>query len=125
MLDFEQLNALLGQRIRRVRETQSPPMSQGRLAEILQLQRTSVTNIEAGRQKPTLEMLYRFCEHFGLTIGEFLPDVSDVVKLESELLIIGSQRVDVGVKTAGFINELRAQSRGESKMAGAKAPEDK
>lgn len=124
MLDFEQLNTLIGQRIRRVRETQSPSMSQGRLAEVLQLQRTSITNIEAGRQKLTLEVLYRFCEHFGLTIGEFLPDVSGVTRRESESLVVGSQQVDVGIKTAGVIKKLRAQYRIESERAGSKTPEE-
>lgn len=108
MVHSARLYRLLGERIRRVREAQAPPMTQGRLAEVLQLQRTSVTNIEAGRQKPSLDTLYRLCEHFSLAIGEFLPDVSEVVQAPSEPLIIGSQRIQLGAKTANLIHELRA-----------------
>jgi DNA-binding XRE family transcriptional regulator len=124
MLDLSRLHSLLGDRIRRVRETQSPPMSQGRLAEILQLQRTSITNIEAGRQKPSLEILYRFCEHFGLAIGEFLPVVADVTLTESESLIVGSQHVQVGAKTADLIHELRAQHRLDPTAGNSARPDD-
>lgn len=122
MLNSTRLYQLLGERIRRVREAQSPSMSQGRLAELLQLQRTSITNIEAGRQKPSLDTLYRLCEHFSLAIGEFLPDVSEVVQAPTEPLVIGSQRIELGIKTASLIHELRAHHR--SSEEGASAPQD-
>lgn len=114
MLDVDRLHSQIGERMRRVRERGTPPTSQARLAEILKLQRTSVTNIEAGRQKPSLETIYRFCEHFGLQVGEFLPTVGDVQTIETESVTVGPYRVDVGTKTAQLIHELRAQHQIDS-----------
>ena len=68
MLDSDRLYAVIGDRIRRLREAQSPRMSQEDLAQVLDLKRTSVTNIESGHQKLTLDTLYRLCGHFRLEV---------------------------------------------------------
>ena len=80
MLDTERLYAEIGKRVRTIRESQTPRLSQGDLARILELKRTSVTNIESGRQKMTVDTLYRMCEYFGLDIGELMPPVGGFVQ---------------------------------------------
>src|SRR6267154_2519569 len=82
MLDSEKLYAFIGERIRYIRETHTPRMSQQQLAEILKLKRTSITNIERGNQKPTLDALYLLCEHFGLKLENVLPPVAEVTVAE-------------------------------------------
>lgn len=48
------------------------------MAEILGLERTSVTNIERGKQRPGIHVLYRCCEYFEIPIAEFLPSIERV-----------------------------------------------
>ena len=78
MLDDKRLSAELGKRIQRYRRMQSPLMNQQTLAKHVGLTRTSVTNIERGRQKVTLETVYRLCEVFGVTVADLLPSLNDV-----------------------------------------------
>jgi DNA-binding XRE family transcriptional regulator len=111
MLDDQKLYAFIGERIRQIRETHSPRMSQQELAEILHLKRTSVTNIERGNQKPTLESLYLLCEHFGLKLENVLPPVSEVTKTEmpsaERSVTIGGKSHEVGAMTAKLVEKLR------------------
>jgi transcriptional regulator with XRE-family HTH domain len=107
MLDSERLYALIGERVRRIRETQTPRMSQEDLAKILDLKRTSVTNIERGNQKPTLDTLYRLCERFGLEIRDLMPALAEVTTTEGRSVIVGGQSQEVGVKTANLVARLR------------------
>jgi DNA-binding XRE family transcriptional regulator len=112
MLDGDRLYELIGDRIRHIREAQTPRMSQGDLAAILGLQRTSVTNIELGKQKPTLDTLLRLCEHFTLEIDAIVPKLRDVVSLvQARSVIIGGKAQEVSAKTASLLSSLRPSPR--------------
>jgi transcriptional regulator with XRE-family HTH domain len=87
-------------------------MSQEDLAQILDLKRTSVTNIESGRQKVTVDTLYRLCEHFGIEIDELMPPAADFKLASGRSVVIGGKSTDVGVKTASLVERLRPSTRG-------------
>jgi transcriptional regulator with XRE-family HTH domain len=118
MLDHQKLYAFIGERIRQIRETHSPRMSQQDLAEILKLKRTSVTNIERGNQKPTLDALYLLCEHFGLKLDSILPAVADVTAKEKpreeRSVTVGGTSHEVGTMTASLVEKLRPTARSRS-----------
>ena len=111
MLDSDKLYELIGDRIRRIREAQTPRMSQGDLAKILGLQRTSVTNMELGKQKPTLETLLRLCEHFALEIDAIVPRLREVELVQARSVVIGGKAQEVGAKTANLLSSLRPSAR--------------
>lgn len=111
MLDTERLYAEIGRRIRSIREGQTPPLSQADLARILDLKRTSITNIESGRQKMTVDTLYRMCEYFGLEIGELMPPVSELKVAQARSVVVGGKATDLGVKTATLVERLRPSTR--------------
>jgi transcriptional regulator with XRE-family HTH domain len=111
MLDSQRLYVLIGERVRRLREAQTPRMSQEDLALILDLKRTSITNIELGNQKLTLDTLYRLCERFGLAVQELMPPVSDVARAEERSVIVGGESHEVGIKTASLVARLRPGTR--------------
>jgi len=116
MVDDQRLYAFIGERIRQIRETHSPRMSQQQLADILKLKRTSVTNIERGNQKPTLDALYLLCEHFGLKLENVLPPVSEVtvtaMPSPERSVTVGGQSHEVGAMTAKLVEKLRPTTRG-------------
>lgn len=111
MVDNERLYTLIGERVRQIRETQTPRMSQEELGRVLGLKRTSVTNIEQGNQKPTLDAIYQLCERFGLQINEVLPVVADVTRAEGLSVTVAGESHSVGTKTASALTRLRPSAR--------------
>lgn len=83
MIDEKRLYTALGERIRRAREGHpSGRMTQAALADVVGLERTSITNIEKGNQKIPLHMLYRLCDALGIPVAESLPAVAEVSRAE-------------------------------------------
>lgn len=78
MGDFTpRLQKLLGERIKKRREELK--LNQGELASKLQIGRTSVSNIEAGRQQPPLNVLYEICNALDIDIQSILPTYSELI----------------------------------------------
>lgn len=80
MIDQDRLYQTIGQKLKAVRKNNQ--QTQAGMAEILGLERTSVTNIERGKQRPGIHVLYRCCEYFEIPIAEFLPSIERVTGTE-------------------------------------------
>ena len=65
--------AVIGQRIRARRDWLG--MTQERLAEAVGLTRTSITNIEAGRQECSVLVLYRIAQALRGTVEQFVKGI--------------------------------------------------
>lgn len=63
-----------GRNVRRLREREGLGLSQDALSKRVGLSRTSVTNIEKGRQQVPLHSLYAFADALGVEPTELLPD---------------------------------------------------
>ena len=85
-IDVDRLHRSLGERIRGLREDAGD--SQGDLADALGLSRTSVVNVEAGRQRPPLATLYRIAKRYHTDVPSLLPPLSDVDETEVEARLI-------------------------------------
>lgn len=66
----ERFNVALGERIRTRRESK---MTQAELAERIGLSRTSVTNIERGRQRLLVDQLVEIAKTLSVSPAELLP----------------------------------------------------
>jgi transcriptional regulator with XRE-family HTH domain len=71
MADFDALYAEVGRRLRQARVTQG--LSQERLAQQLGISRASVVNIEAGRQRAPLHLLWQVSEALGTDLSLLVP----------------------------------------------------
>ena len=71
MTDFEELYREVGRRLRQARETQG--LSQEKLAAQLGLSRASVVNIEAGRQRAPMHLLWQLSETLGTDLSLLIP----------------------------------------------------
>lgn len=91
------LYALLGARLREIRHTRG--LTQEQLAEAVGILRTSVANIEAGRQKAPLHVLYNLCQELGVELSMILPTCGDV----GERLLIAQ---DMPPKAAAVLERL-------------------
>ena len=77
-VDERKLYQLVGQRIRDLRNQRTPKLTQARLASLLEVERTSVTNIENGTQRPPLAFLYRLSLELNAPLAEILPTTDEV-----------------------------------------------
>ncbi len=91
-VDEYSLYRLVGERIRTMRQHTAPRMSQAQLAERLNVSRASIVNIEAGRQRPPLHVLWQIAEVLGTELSVLIPSrveyakQGEPVELNEELL---------------------------------------
>lgn len=102
MINEDQLYLIIRMQLKSIREGQG--LSQAQVAQQLDLERTSITNIEGGRQRPNIHMLYRFCEVMGLGLDDIFPAIRDVTDSpEERTLTIGDTKHKVSKKIASVI----------------------
>jgi transcriptional regulator with XRE-family HTH domain len=89
-VEVMRLYALLGFKIRQVREEKR--ISQARLAEKVGLTRTSVTNLEKGRQRIPLHVLYQVAKALDVEAGALLPVHADLEAGMLQRLILSRSR---------------------------------
>ncbi len=70
-LPTDQLYKTIGENIQRVRSTRN--MSQEELAQKVDLVRTSITNIEKGKQKIQIHTLFQIASALGVLVTDLLP----------------------------------------------------
>lgn len=75
-VDRDGLGSSIGVVIRRRRVAVG--LTQGALARQVGLQRSSISNIESGRQIPPIPVFYQLCAVLGLEPGQALPPLEDV-----------------------------------------------
>lgn len=75
-VDERELYRMVGQQLRERRKKLK--LSQNTIADDVSVQRTSITNIESGRQKPPLHLLYSICLALKIELADVLPKTSDV-----------------------------------------------
>jgi transcriptional regulator with XRE-family HTH domain len=98
MIDERRLFKEVGQKIRQLRAAPAggrASLTQAELAEMVGLERTSITNIERGNQKVPLHVLYRICEALNVPITDVMPAIAEVqaqVEASLEEFSFGNQQ---------------------------------
>jgi DNA-binding XRE family transcriptional regulator len=83
---------LVGENIRQQRL--KVDMTQTELADAVGVLRTSIANIEAGRQKPPLHLLYKLCIELGVEVVDILPK-NAVISLPTVISIEGMPKEEL------------------------------
>ena len=83
MIDDDRLYQTIGKRLRELRNEHR--LTQEAMARILGLERTSITNIELGKQRAAVHALYRCCEYFEVPMDHLFPSVKDPTIARPEL----------------------------------------
>jgi len=60
----------LGKNLKRIRITKG--ISQGKIARILKVGRSFITNIENGKTNPTLDTIAKIAKAIGVSVGELM-----------------------------------------------------
>jgi transcriptional regulator with XRE-family HTH domain len=118
MADFDELYRELGRRIRQARERNGERLSQDALAKRLGISRASVVNIEAGRQRAPLHLLWQIAELFGTDLTQLIPKTEELlapanqVRLDKEMMkqIEEASNGDPGTMKVltGLVGKLKA-----------------
>ena len=77
---MEQIDAFyeeVGRRVRDARKRRNPPLTQEELADRVSLTRTSITNLEKGRQKFLLHTLIDIASALQVQASSLLPDTGN------------------------------------------------
>ncbi|HCR55633.1 TPA: hypothetical protein DIV49_01550 [Candidatus Saccharibacteria bacterium] len=75
MVDEQEFYQEVGRRIRDARKGRKPPLTQQALGELVSLTRTSITNVEKGRQKFLLHTLANIAAALQVEPGSLLPEL--------------------------------------------------
>jgi DNA-binding XRE family transcriptional regulator len=78
----------LGKRLREARAKSPRRLTQDQLASLVGLERTSITNIEKGRQKPPIHVIYAMCKALGVEVSEVFPLTSDLASLARQDVVV-------------------------------------
>lgn len=89
-IDCAALYGQIGGRIREIRALRG--VTQTQLAAEAGLQRTSIANIERGRQRPPLHVIYELSEALGVDVHDLLPSAVEVPRLFPDFPISAEDR---------------------------------
>lgn len=79
MADLDDLYRELGRKIRQARERSKEKVSQEALSQRLGISRTSMVNIEAGRQHAPLHLLWQIAELLGMDLTLLIPSREEML----------------------------------------------
>ena len=85
MADFDDLYGEVGRKLRQARVTQG--LSQERLAQQLGISRASVVNIEAGRQRAPLRLLWQLSEALGTDLSLLIPRREELIPSVKQIVL--------------------------------------
>jgi transcriptional regulator with XRE-family HTH domain len=105
--DEQLLYRLVGERIRIARQRHAPPMSQAQLAEKLKLSRASIVNIEAGRQRPPLHVLWQIAEVLGTELSLLIPSQAEYIKHEEAVELDEQTAAQIEAAASGDVTTRR------------------
>ncbi len=117
MIDNVLLYEIIRHRIRTYRERHpqtNNKLTQASLATAIGIERSTLTNIELGNQRPPIHVLYALCEYFGLERDQFLPSLKEVRRKRVDAptqVRIGNDLHDLPAKTSAVIDKLRRSTR--------------
>lgn len=103
-IDAEKLYRTVGERLKRTRHQLE--VTQSELAEAAGVLRTSVANLEAGRQRPPLHVLYRISTALGVEVTAILPTNEDVTESTETLVEVEGVTEPVPPRLAEFLRSM-------------------
>jgi len=107
MMNEKALYESIGNKLKAIRTSPSGrQLTQEKLAVMVGLERTSITNIEAGNQRVPLHVLYELCNALGVEVTEVLPPYSEISEQPPEETVeVGGMSYNVNAQIAALVRE--------------------
>lgn len=87
-------------------------LSQEDLAGSVGMSRTSITNVETGRQHPPLHQLLEIAEALKIDLRELVPSAEELGRVSTVEVAVGSGRQIVSREIAALVEEFRLERTG-------------
>ncbi len=109
MINEDALYEQIGKRLKTLRlGDKNRQLTQEKLADSVSLERTSITNIEAGKQRVPLHVLYELCNALNIEISEVLPRYSEIsVEPKPETVTLGDLSYSVSSQIADLVRTTK------------------
>ena len=113
MLEDARLYEVIGRRLRDARERKRPRVTQEDLARAIGLERTSISNIESGKQRAPLHILYRIAALLGADVTDMFPrfdEVSlgeEITEGRQSLVQLGGETMRLPEEVANIVRRLK------------------
>jgi transcriptional regulator with XRE-family HTH domain len=123
-VDESALYELVGSSIRAARGRHSPKMSQIALAKKVRMTRASIVNIEAGRQRPPLHLLWNIAEALGVEPAQLLPrrvdldEVTQPVRLDKAAVAMIEDAANGDPHTKRLLTRFVSNARTQASTKG-------
>lgn len=103
-----------GTKLKAARRSSKPKVTQGVIAEALEMTRTSISNIENGRHRVFLDQVYAAAHRLGVPIAMLLPEEVEVLATPSVSVppSSGLASAKVGLLTPYVEEALRKAAKG-------------
>lgn len=121
-IDEDLLYRQIGRALRQGRERQG--FTQAELAARIGLQRSSIVNAEAGRQRLPLHTIYRLCQELRLEVIDVFPSLTDLTVQQEDVTIAGEDH-RVPHKTATFLRSVLNEDRADPQNGPPKETDDR
>ena len=110
-LDEKYLLKLIGESLATARRRKS--INQDEIGARLNLSRTSISNIERGKQMTPISLIYQYCIEVGKDIHEILPSVNGVSskKVNTTTIMVDGKPRTVANSVAGFVSNVDKKSQ--------------
>lgn len=106
-INSDTLYVYIGGRLRERRRALG--LTQAQVAQRLGVTRTSITNIEAGRQKLPLDLLYELCVALNLDVATLVPPLDVVATTAMEVVTVAGLKGRMPPRTASLVRALQDQ----------------
>ncbi len=100
----ENLYRLVGERVQRLRKRAD--LTQEGLAARVSMTRTSITNLEKGRQKLPLHQLLHVAEALDVDLKDLIPSREELGSAKTIKIRVGDTEADVLPRTARMIQQI-------------------
>jgi transcriptional regulator with XRE-family HTH domain len=105
--DPEALYRVFGRRLRELRELKHVPQQE--LATLSGLNRSSIANIESGKQRVLLHQVLQFAEALHVTVGELVPSPTDLPQILT---------TETRIERDAYLKKLRGMASGRNDEEG-------
>ena len=108
MIDEELLYKIVRENMKSLRQGGDSKLSQKQLGDFLGLKRSTVANLESGKQKLSIYNIYAMCAHLELELSDLLPPVSEVTddgSDQAKILSTSSNKITPRIEKA--ISKMR------------------
>jgi DNA-binding XRE family transcriptional regulator len=101
MDDVEELYGAIGRKIRAARERSTPRLSQDKLAKRLGISRASIVNIEAGRQRAPLHLLWKMAQTLKTELTMLIPQRAELLAIDTVVELNDKMRKQIEIEANG------------------------